>query len=138
MIKFLLNQYEEYPMGINPKVKGAKGELEFCSRYDIFFGETLKRNLLQTREGGADVTGCNPWVIEVKRCQNVEHNKWWRQVNAAVKEAWEIPVVAYRVNNGRWTFQVPSKLLGIECSGFVVTNEDIWLKLVMREQNSKV
>jgi len=121
-------------MGINPKVKGAKGELEFCDRYSIFFGEKLKRNLLQTREGGADITGAHPWVIEVKRCQNVEHNKWWRQVTAAVTRGDEIPVVGYRVNNGKWTFQVPSLLMGIECGSYVICSEDIWLKLVMREQ----
>ena len=125
-------------MSINPKVKGAAGELEFCNRYNIFFGEQLKRNLLQTREGGADITGCDPWVVEVKRCQNIEHPKWWRQVSAAVTAEHEIPVVAYRVNNGKWTFQLPASLMGIETNGWIIANEDIWLQLVMREQNSKV
>ena len=121
-------------MGINPRTKGAKGELDFINRFQPFFLEPLKRNLLQTREGGADITGSDPWVIEVKRCQSVEHNKWWRQVNAAVTEEFHIPIVAYRQNFMAWMFQVPSEMLGIEHPGFIVCNEDIWLQLVLRDR----
>ena len=121
-------------MGLNPKVKGAKGELEFIGRYQPFFpNTTLKRNLLQTREGGADITGGEPWVIEVKRCQQIENNKWWKQVKAAINDPTsEIPVVAFRQNHGQWRFQVPSDLMGIEDDSYVICSEDIWLKLVFR------
>ncbi len=120
-------------MGINPKAKGAKGELEFINRYQPFFSEPLKRNLLQTREGGSDITGCHPWVIEVKRCQQLEHNKWWRQVSAAITDPdIEIPTVAYRQNHGQWNFQLPAMLLGIESSHFILANEDIWLAIVLK------
>lgn len=122
-------------MGINPKVKGAKGELEFIARYQPFFQEPLKRNLLQTREGGSDVTGSHPWVIEIKRCQQIEHNKWWRQVTAAVVDPdVEIPVVAYRQNNCKWQFQLPASFIETQIDGFVIANEDIWLALVLSKR----
>jgi hypothetical protein len=119
-------------MGINPRTKGSKGELEFISRYQPFFNEPLKRNLLQTREGGSDITGCHPWVIEVKRCQQIEHNKWWKQVSMAVLDpSVEMPIVAYRQNNCKWNFQLPASFLDPSIQGYVVASEDIWLALVL-------
>lgn len=123
-------------MALNPRTKGADGELEFCSRFQPFFSESLKRNLLQSREGGADITGSDPWVVEVKRCQLVEHNKWWRQVKAAVTEEWQIPVVAYRVNFGAWLFLIPSSMLGLEHEGYVLASEDVWLQLVIKQNGT--
>ena len=120
-------------MGINPRTKGSKGELEFINRFQPFFSDTLKRNLLQTREGGSDVTGCHPWVIEVKRCEKVEPNKWWKQVKAAVIDLdTEMPVVAYRQNFGGWKFLIPSSMVGIEDDKYIECSEDVWLKLVLK------
>ncbi len=120
---------------VNPRTKGADGELEFCNRFQPFFIDPLKRNLLQSREGGADITGCDPWVIEVKRCQQIELNKWWKQVSAAVTEEWHIPTVAYRQNFGQWTFLLPSDMLGIDHPGYVIAHEDVWLQLVLRKDD---
>jgi len=122
-------------MGINSMQKGKKAESEFINRFQPFFPDTIKRNLLQTREGGSDVTGAHPWVIEIKRCEKVEHNKWWKQVNAAVIDLDnEIPVVAYRQNFGGWNFQIPSMMLGISDEGYILVSEDIWLKMLFKSQ----
>ena len=117
---------------INVREKGKAGVLEFCHRFNPFFpnGE-LKRNLLQTREGGADVVGCEPFQIEVKRCQKIEQRKWWRQVKAATNEG-EVPTVAYRANKQPWRFLLPSELLGIRDEGFVEVSEEVWLKFVIQ------
>lgn len=119
-------------MPINAREKGKAGELEFCHRFSPFFHTELKRNLLQTREGGADIDGCAPFQIEVKRCQKVELKKWWRQVNAAIKDPAEIPTVAYRQNKQPWRFLLPAYLLGVDDNGFIEVNEDIWVKFVMK------
>ena len=117
---------------MNIRKKGAAGELEFCHRFNPFFPNTeLKRNLNQTREGGADVEGCSPFVIEIKRCEKLEHKKWWRQVKAAVTHPEDIPTVAFRQNKKPWRFLIPSSLTGIDDDGFMEVDEDIWLKLVM-------
>lgn len=121
-------------MALNARNKGKAGELEFIKKFEIFFDHPLKRHLDQWREGGSDIEGCEPWVIEVKRCEKLEHNKWWAQVNKAVSAEEEIPVVAYRRNMIKyWTFQVPVTLMGIEHPGFALVHEDIWLQLVLRK-----
>jgi hypothetical protein len=118
-------------MGINPRTKGKEGEREFVNRFQPFFPNELKRNLLQTREGGADISGCAPFQVEVKRCQKVEHNKWWKQVNAACDPE-DIPVVAYRQNHSSWRFLLPSSYLVADHTGYVEASEEIFLALVLR------
>ena len=119
-------------MGINPRTKGKEGEREFVNRFQMFFPEEIKRNLLQTREGGADISGCYPFQIEIKRCQKIEKPKWWRQVLAACSGD-EIPVVAYRVNNGPWMFLIPADLVIDDCAGYMEVEERIFLMLVHKE-----
>ena len=119
-------------MGINMREKGKTGELEFCNRFQPFFPDILKRNLLQTREGGADISGCAPFQIEVKRCQKIEQPKWWRQVLAACDPS-DIPIVAFRQNNCPWRFLLPFNLMVNGAEGYVEASEDVFLKLVLHE-----
>ena len=122
---------------VNIRQKGAKAELEFCKRFDPFFPNTLERNLLQTREGGSDVTGCYPFVIEVKRvekCDLGNKNSWWRQVCAATINP-GISVVAFRPSRSAWRFLIPANLLDIDDPGWMEISEETWLKLVLRELN---
>ena len=122
-------------MGLNIRKKGAAAELEFCHRFQPFFHFPLERNLLQTREGGSDVTGCEPFCIEIKRVEdtgNGNKNSWWRQVQACVNDE-QIAIVAFRPSRSAWRFLIPSKLLGIECDIYMEVTEEIWLKLVFKE-----
>ncbi len=118
-------------MGINVRNKGKAGESEFVNRFQMFFPNEIKRNLLQTREGGADISGCAPFQIEVKRCQKLELPKWWRQVTAACLHEDDIPVVAYRRNHEGWLFLLPTSLMGLGGGGYVLASEEVFLKLVV-------
>ena len=53
-------------MSASQRNKGAAGEREVCSLIREHLGIKAVRNLLQTREGGADLK-LNPYSIEVKR-----------------------------------------------------------------------
>jgi hypothetical protein len=117
-------------MPINARNKGKAGESEWINRYQPFFPDQLKRNLLQVREGGADISGCEPFQIEIKRCEKLEHPKWWRQVMAAVSGE-EIPVVAFRQNHKEWRYLLPASLMIKDCEGYVEADENIFLKLVL-------
>lgn len=128
-------------MGINIRKKGADGELEFCNKYQPFFPNTLKRNLNQTREGGADVEGCHPFVIEIKRVQDTgmgNKNSWWRQVKAAVTDPEvEIPIVAYRPNRSAWRMLIPASLVLEGCDEWMEVSEDVFLQLVIKTLESE-
>lgn len=120
-------------MGINIRNKGAKGELEFCARFNMFFPKPLERNLLQTREGGSDVTGCDPFVIEVKRVEdtcNGNKNSWWRQVTNATVPPY-ISTVAFRPNRSAWRFLIPAQLI-VDHPGYMEITEEVWLQLVLQ------
>lgn len=117
-------------MGINPRTKGKEGEREFVNRFQPFFPEELKRNLLQTREGGADISGAYPFQIEVKRCERLEKQKWWTQVlNATGPD--EISVVAYRQNKQPWSFLLPMYLVIPGAEGYFEVSEENFLKVVI-------
>ena len=120
----------------NIRKKGAAAELEFCHRFQPFFHVPLKRNLLLTREGGSDVDGCIPFVIEIKRVEdtcNGNKNSWWKQVRAAVRNPEEdIPIVAFRPSRQPWKFLVPTALMDIDCEGYAEVTEDTFLKLVFK------
>lgn len=118
---------------INVRNKGRSGESEFVNRFQPFFPETLKRNLLQTREGGADISGCSPFQIEVKRCEKLEKDKWWKQVNRALTDESEIPVVAYRQNKRPWRFLMSVRLVGVDSDGWLEMSEDDWVRLVINQ-----
>ena len=124
-------------MGVNIRKKGAAAELEFCHRFQPFFHNTLERNLLQTREGGSDVSGSHPFVIEIKRVEdtgNGNKNSWWKQVLAAVNDPdAEIPCVAFRPSRQPWKFLIPASLIGIESKEFMEVSEDVWLQLVFKK-----
>lgn len=81
--------------------KGKAGELEFIRLMrDELGDETVRRNLDQVREGGADIIGLGNYSVEVKRCERMEFGKW---ITQACEQAGEkIPVVAWRRNGGKW------------------------------------
>ena len=122
----------------NIRKKGAAAELEWLHRFQPFFIPELKRNLEQTRSGGHDITGCEPWVVEVKRVEDTcqgNKNSWWRQARASVKDYnTEIPVVSFRPSRKPWRFLVPVSLFGIESEEYAEISEDVWLKLVFKFQ----
>lgn len=88
--------------------KGHDGEREVVKLLqpivELILGEKkLQRNLTQTRQGGHDICGLDFLAIEVKRCETLEVDKWWRQTLKQAEQAdGAIPVLIYRRNREKW------------------------------------
>lgn len=109
--------------GKGRRSKGANAEREFAQLLGERLGLKLERNLEQTRKGGHDLLGIPGLAIEVKRCEQLAINQWWRQ---AVRQASEglIPCLAYRQNRKPWLVALPLKwLLGCE-GNYLISEED--------------
>ena len=98
-------------MTINSRQKGARGERELCKwLMDNLPGvPELSRTLDQARDGGADIMLLPPFAIEVKRCQVIEIEKWWKQAEIQAEQTGRIPLLAYRANRKPWTFCLPCR-----------------------------
>jgi hypothetical protein len=103
--------------GKSSRNKGARGEREFIAILqqvvDGVFGSgkvTLKRNLFQTREGGADVAGFPDWLdvyaVEVKRQETLQLRQWWRQTVSQCTRGLQYGILAYRRNGEDWSILV--------------------------------
>lgn len=95
----------------SPKAKGSAGEYEVIGLLTLWAEEVgvplvLSRNLLQVREGGADVDGVAGLAIEVKRVENGSINGWWDQVCRAAAKQGHTPFLAHRRNRQPWQFRV--------------------------------
>jgi len=100
---------------INVRSKGAAGEREFCKwLYDNMNIPMPQRNLEQVRSGGSDVTDIEPFFFEVKRCEVLDFDSWWRQVRVAGKKSFTdpVPVVAFRQNRKPWEFLISATEIG--------------------------
>lgn len=122
--------------GINGRAKGAAGEREFCRWLQkvLDLDETPTRNLEQTREGGADILGVEPFVFEIKRCEGLKKQDWWLQVKAASTGEDDVPVVAYRQNRQPWRFLISANYLGLE-AGFLELEERYFIKWMKDQLN---
>ena len=95
----------------SPKQKGSGGEYEIITLLTEWGAQvgvplTLTRNLLQTREGGADVDGVHGLEIEVKRVESNAVKQWWAQVCRASDKSGKVPMLAHRRNRQPWRFRV--------------------------------
>lgn len=95
--------------GRSARRKGSSGERELFHLLNDGLGEDLfRRNLLQTRQGGADNEDHRdvPVCIEVKRQERVQLGAWQKQLEAAAAEVNKTPVLAWRKNREPWRFLV--------------------------------
>jgi len=93
--------------GRSSRTKGASGEREFFKLLNDHLGyEAFKRNLVQTREGGADSETDLPVSIEVKRQEKLSLPAWLQQSREQAKRAGKVPVLAYRRSREPWTILV--------------------------------
>lgn len=95
----------------SPKAKGTSGEYEVRNLLTMWGQECgvrldLTRNLLQVREGGADIDGVLGLEIEVKRVESNGINQWWSQVCRASDKSGKTPLLAHRRNRQPWRFRV--------------------------------
>ena len=139
--------------------KGARGEREFIAilqeAVDEVMGEDapeLKRNLFQTREGGADVAGMPEaldfMALEIKRQEALNIEAWWNQTLEQAAGTNRIPVLAYRQSRRKWRVIMTAVFTALDgdarvtytLSSFArieVSLEDFlnWFKHMLRGQN---
>lgn len=83
---------------INSRRKGAAGERELFAELSAQLGTAVRRNLSQSRAGGADSIDVPGFAIEVKRCEVVALDKWIDQTIAQA-QCMEATGVACIVND---------------------------------------
>jgi len=92
--------------------KGQRGEREALGLIAGWLLEVapdqcpeLKRNLMQSREGGHDLVGLDWLAIEVKRQEALAVGSWWKQT---VRQAGadKVPFLMWRQNRTPWRFRV--------------------------------
>lgn len=90
--------------GRGSRRKGATAERELFNLLNEKLGrQVFKRNLLQSRQGGADNEGETALAIEVKRCETLALPAWIKQAKEQAKPG-QLPVVAYRRSGEEWQY----------------------------------
>lgn len=93
-------------MGKSQRTKGANGELEVCRLIADHLGIQAKRNLTQTREGGADIKLAS-YSLEVKRRARIGNiYEWMGQARKACTPE-ERPIVLCRADSKQWLAIIP-------------------------------
>jgi hypothetical protein len=103
---------------INIRTKGRTGELEVIRLFretmlsveqwfppDLpRYAHRLQRNSLQAGQGGFDVAGLPGLALEIKRCETLQIETWWKQctTQAAASPITLIPVLCYRQSRMPW------------------------------------
>ena len=94
---------------INSRDKGKRGEREFLNLLGAALGKDLERNLNQSDNGGCDCVSLLPGynlAIEIKRCEKLEVDKWWRQAVEQAAKLHAMPVLAYRQSRHPWKIMI--------------------------------
>lgn len=91
--------------------KGQRAERQFISMLQAVVdwhyrgaelpAPELKRNLMQTQNGGYDVVGLEWAAIEVKHQETLSINSWWEQTIRQCGDN-QIPILAYKQNRRSW------------------------------------
>lgn len=114
------------------KNKGTNGEREILKWFmDNFDLPELKRNLEQTRNGGADCLDIPGIALEVKRQEQLCIPAWWKQTVRQAVVSKRMPVLVYRQNRKKWTFCLPASLITPDSWGYLTLTQDefkIWFK----------
>ena len=113
---------------INSRTKGASAERELFKLISEATGIEVKRNLVQTREGGFD-SSVGRFAIEVKRQENLDFTSWWDQAVKQAEIAKLMPMLAYRKSRYPWRVRVWSidyvALHGGSGGGYTVVEVDL-------------
>ena len=82
--------------------KGASGERELAGLLRELLGVDVTRNLMQARQGGADLLGVTGWALEVKRAARPRLTAWWLQACQQAEAVRLKPALAYRLDRQPW------------------------------------
>ena len=88
-------------MTINSRSKGKNGELELFKLLADELGFVVKRNLMQSREGGGDTISIPGWSLEVKRKEKLDLDAWWKQT-VSQSTGVDKPILFYRQSRRKW------------------------------------
>jgi Holliday junction resolvase len=89
-------------MSASQRRKGANGERELFKLIAAELGIEVRRELAQTRSGGADTLDVQGWAIEVKRQEKEEIASWWAQTKAQAASQDRRPILFYRRSRQPW------------------------------------
>ena len=89
-------------MSASQRRKGKDGELELARLLREYLGVDVTRNLMQSREGGPDLSGISGWALEVKRAARPRLAEWWLQAGQQADVVGLKPALAYRLNRQPW------------------------------------
>lgn len=89
-------------MSASQRRKGAEGERELFRLLSGELGVSVKRNVDQARNGGADCLELPGFAIECKRHQSLSRPSWWAQAVKQGQSAGLEPIVFYRRNREAW------------------------------------
>lgn len=100
-------------MAINSRSKGQRGEREVrdilqkvvdevAAEKKMLWAPEVKRNLMQSMEGGHDLVGIPGLSVEVKFCEHPQVDKWWEQTLQQAERVNGIPVLIYRKTHAKW------------------------------------
>lgn len=100
-------------MAINSRSKGQRGEREVrdilqkvmdevAFEKKMLYSPEVKRNLMQTMEGGHDLVGIPGLAVEVKFCENPQVDRWWEQTLEQSHRIGCLPVLIYRKTRSKW------------------------------------
>lgn len=117
---------------MNSKAKGSAFERDVSKQIEAFCGIKTKRNLEQTRSGGADLVGFPGWVIECKIRKDGAwiQECWWSQVLAESQKLGLRPALIFRVSRQpirvMFFYQVEGEQIRI------VTGLEDWVRVAAR------
>lgn len=98
-------------MGAMQRNKGRRAEQTVVNMLKAEGFDAAKRNLMQTGNGGYDITGLEPLAIEVKDHKKLNLFQWWQQTTTNATGDL-IPVLIYHIpNTSRWMVQIPMHMV---------------------------
>jgi len=115
---------------INSRTKGAAAERELFKIISTSIGIPVERNLIQTREGGAD-TSVGEWAIEVKRQEVLSITAWWAQAVEQSLRVNQKPMLIYRRSRQPWKVIIYAEDLVVFYGGTVISEELVEVSLQM-------
>ena len=89
------------------RTKGAAAERELFKILSDELGFVVRRNVDQTRAGGADGIEINGIAVEVKRREALSIPAWWRQTCKQAEALGRLPILFYRQSRKPWSVVIP-------------------------------
>jgi len=108
-------------MSASQRNKGNAGERELLKLLSDELGFIVKRNLSQTRGGGADCIEIPGWSVECKRQEKLAIFSWWEQAVDQCGEG-ERPILFYRQSRYPW---VAMMCLTSACDQYYLSGDEL-------------